>query len=249
MLKHLLKSGKKWIVSQSKLWFYSAPKLPVGTHFPLFTSHRLKFDIKMVFDVGANQGHFSKQLHQYHPKTEFYCFEPFPGTFDKLKGNLLKSNFHHFQLALGDKEETIWVSQNQENQSDTNSLTHSNDSKNELNKISIQVNTLDKFIEEHTIESIDLLKIDTEGFDLKVLKGSEKSLTKGLIKLIYVECGLDPINTYHVFFPEILSYLNSLDYVFVGFFQTDIRKINRKIHFSNALFVHDSVSNQIKTFL
>jgi len=206
------------------------------------------FELKVVLDVGANQGHFSRELYRYHPKTKFYCFEPFPKTFDKLQDKLFESNFNHFQLALGDKKETISVSQNEENHSDTNSLTHLFDSKNESNKVSIQVNTLDKFIEEHTMKSIDLLKIDTEGFDLKVLKGSEESLKKGLIKLIYVECGLDPSNTYHVFFPEILSYLNSLNYVFVGFFQTDLRKIDRKIHFSNALFVYESFSKQIKTF-
>jgi len=248
MLKHLLKSGKKWIVFQSKLWFYSAHKLPVGTHFPLFTSHRLSFELKLVFDIGANQGHFSKELYRYHPKTEFYCFEPFPKTFEKLKNSLLESNFKHFQLALGDKAEIVSIAENEANQSDTNTLLKQNVSEKSSNQVSIQINTLDKFLEEHSIESIDLLKIDTEGFDLKVLKGSEHSLQKGFIKLVYVECGLDPNNTYHIFFPEILSYLNSLNYVFVGFFQTDIRKIDRKIHFSNALFVHELVSNQIKTF-
>jgi FkbM family methyltransferase len=249
MLKRFLPIVKQWMVNRSKMWFYSSQKLPVGTHFPLFTAHRLLFELEVVFDVGANQGHFSKELSRYHPKSTFYCFEPFPETFDILKVNLPESNFHHFKLALGDIAETIMVSQNDANQSDTNTLVNFKDSGNQSNKVSIQINTLDKFIIEHSMESIDLLKIDTEGFDLKVLKGAEKILKKGLVKLIYVECGLDPSNTYHVFFPEILNYLNPLNYVFVGFFQTDIRKIDRKIHFSNALFVHHKVSDQLKTYL
>lgn len=248
MIRRFLSSIKQWMVNQSKIWFYSTRKLPVGTHFPLFTVHRLLFELKVIIDVGANHGHFSKELYRYHPKSKFYCFEPFPETFDILKVNLPESNFHHLKLALGDIAETVMVSQNEPNQSDTNTLVNLIDSENESNKVSIQINTLDKFIEEHSIESIDLLKIDTEGYDLKVLKGAEECLKRGLVKLIYVECGLDPQNTYHVFFPEILSYLNLYNYVFVGFFQTDIRKIDTKIHFSNALFVHHAVSSSIKTF-
>lgn len=249
MKGRFLPNIKQWMVNQSKMWFYSSRKLPVGTHFPLFTVHRLQFELKVVLDVGANQGDFSKELCRYHPKSKFYCFEPFPETFDILKINLPGPNFHHFKLALGDIAETVMVSQNEANQSDTNSLLTVIDSEYESNKVSIQINTLDSFIREHALESIDLLKIDTEGFDLRVLKGAEECLKRGIIKLIYVECGLDPNNTYHVFFPEILFYLNSQNYVFVGFFQTDIRKIDRKIHFSNAIFIHQSYSKRIKTFL
>jgi FkbM family methyltransferase len=52
-------------------------------------------------------------------------------------------------------------------------------------KIPIQVITLDSFIDKHNIQSIDLLKIDTEGYELNVLKGASKYSQK--IKLIYFE--------------------------------------------------------------
>lgn len=239
---------KQWLVEKSEFWFYPSRKLPIGTHFPLFLSKRITFDLDTIFDVGANKGQFASELYRYYPKSKFYCFEPFPETFFKLKKNLSISNFHHFQLAMGDTKEIVNVSQNDNKRSDTNSLVNVDLDFNSADQIDIQVVTLDHFVQENRIQEIDLLKIDAEGFDLKVLHGSDVSLKKGLIKLIYVECGLDPSNHYHVFFPEILNYLNSLNYVFIGFFQTDIRKIDRKIHFSNALFVHESFSHQIKTF-
>jgi len=248
MVKSQLNRIKKYVVSQTGNWFYPAHKLPVGTHFPLFLKHRVLFNLEIVFDVGANVGHFSNELKSYNPKTSFYCFEPFPETFIKLKTNLSGYNFNHYQLALGDQIETILVRQNDSNRSDTNSLKIVDKSTNFGDRIPIQVSTLDEFLEKSSVHSIDLLKIDTEGFDLKVLIGSKKALEKGKVKLIYIECGLDPSNKYHVFFPEILSFLTKLDYVFVGFFQTDIRKIEMKTHFSNALFVHRSVSEKIKTF-
>ena len=42
-------------------------------------------------------------------------------------------------------------------------------------KISIKIITLNKFIFEKNIESIDLLKIDTEGYELNILKGLNTS--------------------------------------------------------------------------
>jgi hypothetical protein len=47
--------------------------------------------------------------------------------------------------------------------------------------------TLDVFCEENSIGSIDILKIDTEGFDLIVLQGAERMLQNGRIKFIHVE--------------------------------------------------------------
>lgn len=248
MVKNQLIAIKKWIVSKSGEWFYSSKKLPIGTHLGLFFKHRVDIDMNVVFDIGANQGQFSKYIQVYLPYSKFFCFEPFPQTFLELKKNLEDSRFTHFQLAFGDFQESLSVLQNNPDSSDTNSLIHRNNRSRNKDEVNIEVITLDHFLEENQIEAIDLLKIDTEGYDLKVLKGAKESLKAGRIKLVYVECGLDPSNDYHVFFPEILSFLNNLNYVFLGLFQTDIRKIDRKIHFSNALFVHESFSTSIKTF-
>ena len=45
-------------------------------------------------------------------------------------------------------------------------------------KIPIQVITLDSFIDKHNIQSIDLLKIDTEGYEFNVLKGYQSTVKK-----------------------------------------------------------------------
>ena len=52
-------------------------------------------------------------------------------------------------------------------------------------KESVQVETIDNFFFEKHLDKIDILKIDTLGFEYKVLKGGEKSLPK--INLIIVE--------------------------------------------------------------
>ena len=44
-----------------------------------------------------------------------------------------------------------------------------------INKIPIKIISLDEFIETKKIQNIDILKIDTEGYELNVLKGIKKN--------------------------------------------------------------------------
>ena len=48
--------------------------------------------------------------------------------------------------------------------------------------------TIDTFCTQNNIEDIDLLKIDTEGFDLHVLQGAFDLLQRNAGRFIYVEC-------------------------------------------------------------
>ena len=54
----------------------------------------------------------------------------------------------------------------------------------------MKLTTLDQYIHEKKITNIDLLKIDTEGHELNVLKGVEKSLDKKMVKYILLEANL-----------------------------------------------------------
>jgi len=46
---------------------------------------------------------------------------------------------------------------------------------------------LDEYAQENSIDRITLLKIDTEGHELEVLKGAQSLLSKGAIDLIQIE--------------------------------------------------------------
>ena len=52
-------------------------------------------------------------------------------------------------------------------------------------KIPIKIITLDEYISKKKIRNIDILKIDTEGFELNVIKGL--TLNHKIIKFIYFE--------------------------------------------------------------
>jgi FkbM family methyltransferase len=54
-------------------------------------------------------------------------------------------------------------------------------------EISVPVSTIDQVIAENNVQSIFLLKIDTEGSELEVIKGAAESLRLGIIKNIQLE--------------------------------------------------------------
>lgn len=244
-----LKSLKYQIVRIFQIWFYDVKRLPIGTHLFYFIKYRVEFELDTVFDVGANVGGFTNSILNIYPNSEVHCFEPIKYTFETLKGNLnTKRKLFLNQIALGDIEEDLSIRIYEQNLANINSLVLENQPKN-FHKIEIiKVNTLDNYIKTMGIEQIDFLKIDTEGYDLKVLKGATYNLQLGTFKLIYVECGLDIQNKGQIHLSEFFKFLTDFGYRFVGLFQTDIRKINEGVHFSNALFVHNSVSSSILTF-
>ena len=57
----------------------------------------------------------------------------------------------------------------------------------DFSEIKVQTRTLDNFCYEKNINNIDVLKIDTEGNELNVLKGAKKLLEKSNINIIYTE--------------------------------------------------------------
>ena len=59
-----------------------------------------------------------------------------------------------------------------------------------------------------SINYIDLAKIDVEGYEMKVLKGAEETLRKGLINKFVIEVHIDQVNT-----KELIKYLSDKGFV------------------------------------
>ena len=66
--------------------------------------------------------------------------------------------------------------------------------------------TLDNFIDKKKIENIDILKIDTEGYELNVLKGLKKNHYK--IKIIYFEHHYDDMIEKNYKFSDVKKILD-----------------------------------------
>lgn len=180
------------------------------------------FSPTVIFDVGANIGECAKEYASEFPDCRVYCFEPVVTTFVTLDRNVRSlANCRCFPIGFGDEPEIVNMISN---------LTHPNRSyvmpaddrpmvdASSAAIIQVKLETLDRFCVDAGIEHIDLLKIDTEGFDMKVLVGGQGMLEKRAIKFIVVEAGMYAGNTHHVPFRDLCVYLEGLGFFLFGIY-------------------------------
>ncbi len=132
-----------------------------------------------------------------------------------------------YNFGIGDKISKSYINQAVESSSSTMNELNKNskylkrklqvlnikDNENFYHKIPIQILTLDSFIEEHDIQNIDLLKIDTEGYEFNVLRGVSKYSER--IKLIYFEHHYDDMIIKNYKFGDIHQLLNNKNFMMI----------------------------------
>ena len=124
----------------------------------------------LTFDVGANVGTFAKAASRYGL---VYGFEPSSAAFAKIPSH---ENIRPFNFALSASKGTATL----HGSGDTiASLIEQPDPRRPLTVTEqVYVETLDSFCDANGIDRIDLLKIDTEGYELEVLKGAARMLPR-----------------------------------------------------------------------
>ena len=109
--------------------------------------------------------------------------------------------------------------------------------KNKLyNEIQIDINTLDNYIEANKIDLIDIIKIDTEGFEFEILRGTTRNFKK--VKLILFEHHYDLMLKKNYKFSDINNYLKFHNFKIIAKLKMPFRKSFEYI-FMNKFFKDD----------
>lgn len=203
------------------------------------------FQTEIVFDVGANIGQSAKKYLTWFPKSKIYCFEPVKDTFcelqDKFKGN---DNIYCFQLAFGAfKRKGEMMLQGSPDVFFLLDPLKNNLVNTEVAREKVAIETLDEFCSEKQIDHISFLKIDTEGSDLDVLKGSENMLSQQAIDMVEVEAGMNCRNERHVSFETLKQYLEAKKYFLFGIYEQVNERFAKEPHLrrANPVFVSEQM--------
>jgi FkbM family methyltransferase len=150
-------------------------------------------DQLMVFDVGANVGHYANLLYTvFGDRAYIHSFEPSQKTFSALEQNTNKlSKLSRHRFGFGETNGRLRLFTN----ADGSGL--ASVYQRELGHIGIQldkseeiaIKSIDEFCTENNIDHIHLLKIDVEGHEISVLKGATRMLKAGAIDFIQFEFG------------------------------------------------------------
>ena len=147
-----------------------------------------KLDIDKIIDIGAHKGEFLEKMLKIEKVNSFYAFEPQKDIFDILNKKFSKNDKITLVNYAVDKE--IGNKKLQINKlSMTSSLAEVNEKSlyfklknfltrsksNFVDEYEVQTNTIDNIFKDVNLEKT-LLKIDVEGFEMNVIKGSKVKL-------------------------------------------------------------------------
>lgn len=125
-------------------------------------------NIRTIVDIGANIGAASVYFALQYPHAEVYAFEPSPEAYDLLLTNTKKiGRIHPTNCGLLDRDGTSFLYRGNDD-SITASIGHSVQS-SALGDV-VNVRDARRALEEVAIKTIDILKIDTEGCEVPILR-------------------------------------------------------------------------------
>ena len=164
--------------------------------------NRLKsrgLNIHTVYDIGACQGNWSKQMKSYLPDANFFLFEANPA-YDNV---LLQTGFPYLcgQVLSNPGRETVEFY----NGTNTGDSYYKETTKfyDGQGSITLPCTTIDLLIEKYNLPKANFIKLDTQGSELDILAGAQNMIDS--VDLVLTEC---PIIQYNKNAPNMQDYLD-----------------------------------------
>ncbi|GFO58514.1 methyltransferase FkbM [Geomonas silvestris] len=204
----------------------------------------------VLMDVGGNTGDYTKMLKTAVPESTVWTFEPNPKTFAKMSEEIADLGAHAINKGLGSEEGILKFYDRKDQASSSQHGSLYREVIEELHRVDseemeVSITTLDKFCEANSIERINLLKIDTEGHELEVLKGARGLIEADKIDVLHIEFNEMNIVS-RVFFRDLAKILpNHLPYRLLpqGAIPLSGSPLKTELFaFQNLIFVHRKFS-------
>lgn len=138
----------------------------------------------IVIDAGANIGIFLIFAAQADRDVTVHAFEPARRTFELLKRNTIAyPNIFCYQNGLGDSigRKKLFATPHSmagDTMEDSGMLSIRHSRPEELKSEEVDITTIDRFVTEQRVTKVDFIKIDSEGYEARILQGAETTIRK-----------------------------------------------------------------------
>ena len=184
------------------------------------------------FDVGANEG----QTVANFPDTLIHAFEPGSAAFEALQRRYaVAPGVTLNNLALGARRESREFIESAQNVMSSFLETGPDGWGAERLRRTLDVQTFDDYCAARGIGHIDVLKIDTQGFDLEVIRGGLGMVGRGAIPLLFLEVTFAKLYEGSPRFDGIYGLLAATGYRLVAIYRTTFQGL--VAGWTDALFV------------
>lgn len=205
----------------------------------------------VILDLGGHRGETIKHYRARFPDALVYSFEPSPDSLAALNENFRddpKTRIIPFAVADRPGQRTLYI-----NEIDaTNSLLPAASTSKgylpgkgeSITSITVNVTSIDKFMQDHPVGSIHILKMDIQGSELSALKGAEKTLKVSRVPIIYSEIMFVPHYENQPLFNDIWDFLTPYGYTLFDIYYLQ-RADNGQLKYANALFVNADIRKSV----
>ena len=150
-----------------------------------------------AIDIGAHVGFWLKDMCNHFDYV--YAFEPIEEVRHCLSRNVTAMNYKTYSFGLGAKNDVINVNYNPTETGNTHASKDGN-----------QTITIRK-LDDMNLPKIDYIKVDTEGFEIEVLKGGE-NMIKEYKPFVHVEVKERILQKQGISSDDVEDYLTSINY-------------------------------------
>lgn len=201
--------------------------------------------VNTIWDIGASNGAWALMAAGHFPNARLEMFEPLvafdKNYYDVMRYRLSKnSNWHLHPFALSSQvgEAVIYVADHAHG----SSLVNSEYAEKNWRKINVRTSTMDDMIDNEGVEVPDVLKADTQGFELEVLKGGKKNING--LKVLLLECWLSrAYGSQTPLLEEIMEWLKPHGFVLAEV-NAGYRDASGLMHSVDAFFLHKDVAKK-----
>ena len=214
--------------------FYKAYLYGVSPLFELAAFIKQISYAKTLIDVGSNKGQFSLMARKFFPNIMIHSFEPQIEILNLQKKVLGTNNINYYNFALGreKKELELYITKRKDSSSVLRPILSKNKNYiiNEKKKISVK--KLDELLDFKSIEKPSIIKLDVQGYELEVLKGSENTLD--YIDYVIAEISSTEIYENQTQADELIKFLESKSFEIKD--RCNLSRVEDKLFQEDVLF-------------
>lgn len=196
---------------------------------------KLGYQPKLVLDIGAYEGNWAKSFLTIFPKAKIMMLEGQESKRSFLQQKATANKQLDFQIALlGSAEQEVEF-----NIYETASSVLKEDNETGA-KVEIRtLTTLDQTIINTPFAQPDFIKIDTQGYELEILKGAEKTMQHA--QFILLEVSLIDIYKSCPLVAEVMVFMQAKGFVLYDICSLMRRPFDKALYQSDFLFVKENL--------
>lgn len=196
-----------------------------------------QLNFKTIIDIGAAAGSWALSAEENWPECQYLLFEPLEERKKELEQLCAKKkNFQFVQAAAGETKgkASFCVTDDLDGSSVADSLSQSK------NLRSVDVISIDEKIKELNLPGPYLIKLDTHGFEVPILKGAAETLKQ--TELLIIEVYGFQISPQCLLFHQLSTYLERLEFRMIDIVDVMRRDKDKAFWQADAFYLKDSHS-------